>query len=1100
MKGHISIGHPVDVATGSMHNTYLDISITGRVNLTWDRFYSTNLADKLGPFGPGWFNCYFCTLTYKDKKYIFVNKYGLETSFNDHNNKLAQGISHTDFGTSTTLTKHNNIYHVTQWDIDSGEIWIFLFEQLPDGNITALKELSDITGQSLILEYDLNERLVSIKQKLEQRALVIKYNQNDLIEQIDFLSSDNTIRHRQVKYSYDDKDRLSTVTDNNNKFDYFLYDKNNCVIKESRKDGKYYEFKYDTKKRCICAVGVDGYDRKTLRYLKNAQWTEVTDSLGNTRRFHYNADGQVLHEIDPLGAEYFTDYDEYGRIFSKTDPLGGKTTFEYDEFGNRNKITNALGHISLFEYNDNHLPISYTNALGDTWRRTYDKSNRLTSVIDPEGNTYKLLYDKDNNLIKAIDPINNYILRKYNNNGVLSSSTDWNGNTSFYEVDAYGNLVKLIDPLGSTTQFFYDVLSRITTIQFSDGTSVLYEYDAGSNLTKIIDRSGNTTEYKYTACGRLLERIDALNNKLYFNWGTEPSRLESVTNAKGEVYHIKHNAVGWVISETGFDGRDITFEYDLVGNLIKTTNGLNECICYKRNALGKIIEQILPDGTKATFTFDPVGFIQSATNPSSHIKYERNSLGKITHEIQNGHIIKRKYDSIGNLIQLETSLGHKVNYNYDANGLLTSFTRERENTVQITRDARGSELNRSFNNILLTQKYDTIGRLLQQELYTFFDTPSHLSDHPSTPIIKRNYLYEGSELVHLNDSIWGSETYTYDSIERLVKVVTQNTLETTFNYDANDNITRIYQNKNSRNFIYSRGNQLKEADNVIYEFDNQGRLVTKTEFNRSGDTRKSTFTWNALDQLQSFKNPEQQTWRYAYDVFGRRIAKISPDGKTHSFIWDTDVVLHELDNGELYASWLFDPYSFSPLCKFEKHTMYTIISNHQGTPREMIDQYGNLAWQANHHTWGGIKETKSDKCECPVLFQGQWYDKESGLAYNRFRYYNPDTGSYISQDPIGLEGGINVYSYVHNPIRLIDPYGLHTIFAWIESGNNKDLVGSDKGWPSTTSRLPRSARGTDPHGAIGHSEWHILNHLDNDPRLPGNRLVLVSTGQEVRRQ
>ena len=118
------------------------------------------------------------------------------------------------------------------------------------------------------------------------------------------------------------------------------------------------------------------------------------------------------------------------------------------------------------------------------------------------------------------------------------------------------------------------------------------------------------------------------------------------------------------------------------------------------------------------------------------------------------------------------------------------------------------------------------------------------------------------------------------------------------------------------------------------------------------------------------------------------------------------------------------PDGFVPLCKVEKQQNYSVVTDHLGTPRELIDQFGNVAWRADFWSWGELRDLQATGVACPIRFQGQWWDEETGLHYNRYRFYDPKIGRYLSSDPLGIVGGLNQYSYVANPIIWIDPLGL----------------------------------------------------------------------------
>ena len=127
--------------------------------------------------------------------------------------------------------------------------------------------------------------------------------------------------------------------------------------------------------------------------------------------------------------------------------------------------------------------------------------------------------------------------------------------------------------------------------------------------------------------------------------------------------------------------------------------------------------------------------------------------------------------------------------------------------------------------------------------------------------------------------------------------------------------------------------------------------------------------------------------------------------------------------------WLYVPGSLTPAARYQKGQLHYVVSDHMGTPRELLTEQGKVAWAGRLSTWGEVTEwpvaaNDADKLSCNLRFAGQYADEESGLHYNRFRYYDNGTGQYLSPDPIALAGGINPYSYVSNPLSFIDPLGL----------------------------------------------------------------------------
>ena len=277
-------------------------------------------------------------------------------------------------------------------------------------------------------------------------------------------------------------------------------------------------------------------------------------------------------------------------------------------------------------------------------------------------------------MTQITDPLGNHLGLIYSEFGVLESASDWEGHITRYRTDALGRVTETIDALGHPTRFQYDVLDNLIRVEYADNTHEAYGYDPAKQLTHILDRNGYATRFSFGSCGRLIERIDPQGLTIRFGWGNEPDQLKTVTNAKGEVYHFEYNATGLVTREIGFDGRELTFEYDPAGNRVAMVNGIGERIVYQRDALGRLVGQQLPDGGEAEFKYDSAGWLAQARNADSEVSFERDCIGRIVHEIQNGHVIERSFDAVGDLLQLRSASGLQIDYRFDANSRLSQFT------------------------------------------------------------------------------------------------------------------------------------------------------------------------------------------------------------------------------------------------------------------------------------------------------------------------------------------------------------------------------------------------------------------------------------------
>ena len=464
--------------------------------------------------------------------------------------------------------------------------------------------------------------------------------------------------------------------------------------------------------------------------------------------------------------------------------------------------------------------------------------------------------------------------------------------------------------------------------------------------------------------------------------------------------------MGWIISRTGFDGIRLEFEYDLSGNRISRINGAGERIEYERDALGRLVKRRLPDGSCATFEYDAAGFVIRASNADSDVVLDRDQMGRVIHESQNGYGLRRRYDAKGNVQQLDSPSDLQINYKFDANGLLSELRVQGYEPMRLERDACGAEVSRALSGRqTLYQEYDAIGKLIQQSLLPAAADGSVGGGGLPRPSVHRRYSYSKVGLSSLWDAHWGETEYRYDAVERLTTASRDRGTGERFEYDESDNATWMDVEGESSSVTYGSGDLLRQRDDVEFVFDEQGRLTGKRERQSTGVVRKWIYRWDALDQLRSVTNPDGETWCYFYDALGRRIEKRSPDGRRFAFVWNEDVVLEERVDGTVSSSWVHDPHSYTPLCKIEEGRMYSVISDHLGTPRELVDSDGQIAWRTHYGAWGEVRGRKSGVVDCPVRFQGQWWDAETGLHYNRLRYYDPQGGRFISQDPIGIWGG-----------------------------------------------------------------------------------------------
>jgi len=283
-----------------------------------------------------------------------------------------------------------------------------------------------------------------------------------------------------------------------------------------------------------------------------------------------------------------------------------------------------------------------------------------------------------------------------------------------------------------------------------------------------------------------------------------------------------------------------------------------------------------------------------------------------------------------------------------------------------------------------------------------------------------------------------------------------------------DRVGNLFRTGERKDRKYGPAGQLLEsvskAGTTRYAYDPEGNLVKKT----LPDGSAWTYEWNAAGMLAKVIRPDGKVVAFGYDALGRRVWK-TYKGKTTRWVWDGNVPVHEwveveepavspaperiedsqdagirqrgIDLSQRHAqgpptpaiqhgtadapiTWVFDPESFAPAARLAGGEQHAIITDHLGTPTAMLDVAGRPVWSADIGIWGELRNLVGDKQACPFRWPGQYEDEETGLYYNRFRYYDPDSGEYVTQDPIGVAGGFAFYAYVENPSTEHDPFGL----------------------------------------------------------------------------
>ncbi len=854
-----------------------------------------------------------------------------------------------------------------------------------------------------------------------------------------------------ARYEYDADGRLAAAIDPEGGALRYEY-KGGVMVKETKKSGLsfYFEFGwYDPDGMCIRTWGDGGIYERTITYDEANHFTVVDDGRGGRTHYWGNPGGLVDRMLDPTGVE--TRYEWHQQHYRKTaeiDGMGHRKEWAYDDRGNLVLERDALGNETRWKYNELNVPTERIDAAGNVWRRDYDGRGKPVRAINPLGEVTRFKHDRRGSLVSVEAPKGRKATLRYTDAGDLCGVVDAEGHATAIERDDRGLPVRRVDALGGETLISRDACGRPVTVRRPDGSVVRMRYDAEGNMTDHLDALGNLTRYRYTGMSRLAEWMDAAGGVVQYEYDVEES-LVCVINEAEERYEIEVDKAGRVVKERGFDGRALEFWYDRAGRCREMVDAQMKRTQIERDAAGRVVRRVvprkpvlgdpLPKGEDYEYGYDALGRLVRAKNDAAEVTFMRDALGRVVEERCDGFVVQSKYDAAGARVGRKTSLGHEAAYDFDGNGdllgvtfgagalwgsfdeLLPGAATRAPWRATFARDALGNETERALPGGVRgrwERRIDGLPRV-------------HRIHHGALQVSAVGYKWRSAEqLAGLVDTTAGPTWFEHDARGYLVAATRP---DGSTEVRASDPVGNLYRTRDRTDRVYAPGGRLAEANGTRYLHDEDGQLVERV----TADGRRWRYAWDLAGQLVAVTRPDGETVCFAYDALRRRVRKTFA-GKTTRFVWDGHHVVHELTGEGGRVTWVFEPGTFAPLAKAEGDERYGVVTDHIGTPKMMADEAGALAWKGQLGVYG-VAQNDVARTACPWRWPGQYEDLETGLYYNRFRYYDPEAGRYISQDPIRLRGGLNLFAYTTDPLTWLDPFGL------AEEGCTKIFRGSSNG-------------------------------------------------------
>ncbi|HCU0179959.1 TPA: RHS domain-containing protein [Enterobacter hormaechei] len=418
---------------------------------------------------------------------------------------------------------------------------------------------------------------------------------------------------------------------------------------------------------------------------------------------------------------------------------------------------------------------------------------------------------------------------------------------------------------------------------------------------------------------------------------------------------------------------------------------------------------------------------------SDEIAYRHDAAGRVLSESGINGAVGYEWDALSNLTGLTLPGEQKLAWLHYGSGHVSAIRFGQQLVTEFTRDRLHREVRRTQGAREQLRQYDSLGRrtLQRSELSTDVTLPEQA-------LLERLYRYTArGELSGVSDTLRGEVDYGYDAEGRLLKhyEARQGHSRAQFSYDAADNLAA------SDAAAPVTDNRLQHWQALFMKYDHWGNLVSR----RNG-LYEQHYAYDAENRLVSARGTGpggRFEARYHYDALGRRTRKIvtTTHGTTDTrFLWQGYRLLQEQQESGLRSTYVYDPNeAWSPLARVDhlrdqsSGEIYWFNTDLNGAPLEVTDERGAVRWSGQYGSFGEVRHqsegfsrlvNRTAMAHQPLRYAGQYADGETGLHYNLFRYYDPQVGRFIVQDPIGLNGGWNLYQYAPNPLGWIDPLGL----------------------------------------------------------------------------
>jgi RHS repeat-associated protein len=729
---------------------------------------------------------------------------------------------------------------------------------------------------------------------------------------------------------------------------------------------------------------------------------------------------------------------------------GTHTDVAVDRFGNPTLVEAPLGLVTTIERDAvTGLPTLVKSTAGSQATYRWDERGNLLYAIDPRSGVATVTeYDPVFDLPKRVQRGRGVLRYRYGAQGELLSAT-MSGDSTVYTYDTRGRLRTSEDMGGHEVQITYEPggfqnTATVTRPGANGPQTDTYAYDGYGRTRAVRAANGDSTAVAYDVLNRRISATDPAGRTTTFGYTRE--HLTRVTDPTGQSYFSRVNALGWKQADS-IPGRPNAYlGYDRLGNVTSATDRRGSTVTVTHDALGRVLTRTA-DGQTTTYAYDNPNnrWIAAANAESTDTLYYDEShrlrskvsvLGANRYELRYAHTVEGTLLSVSLNTTLAQGVALTRSVTYRPDGRLRPYAIEdlsgQETTIRFNADGQASSI--------------TFPTGLQQ---TFTYTPSHLPETANwnngtvQASLGASYTYDLRDRLVAGPQRGPAanrtqRTYQYDRSNQLIgfqdQSITTRTVcsplpcrivvDTTTSHMPSESYSYDHAgNRTDRGAMLEPGsNRYATFDNYLFQYDNEGNLLRKVKPGYDD----LTLTWNSLGQVASASRYQRGTVQYGYNGFGERVRRTSSDGTVIRFLYDRDDLFMELDGaGSPIREYTYYPGIDRPhsVRVTATNTKYYYNMEMPGHVTGLVDGAGTVVNKYDYTPFGSAT-TATEGVEQPLGYMGRELDRVSGLYYVRARWYDPEQGRFLSEDPIGLAGGMNMYAYVdNNPTNFTDPTG-----------------------------------------------------------------------------